>query len=70
MNSETNVPSSSATLGSTRPLEAHFSRVPEPTQLENWLELNEARILRHVASRRHTIRTGQQRITEYFTSIT
>jgi hypothetical protein len=48
----------------------HFSRVPNPTQLENWLALNEARILRHVASRRHTLHTGQQHITDYFTSIT
>jgi hypothetical protein len=51
-------------------LEDHFSRVLDPTQLENWLALNEARILCHVASRRHTLHTGQQHITEYFTLFT
>jgi hypothetical protein len=51
-------------------LQDHFSRVPDPTQLEKWLALNEARILRHVASRRHTLHTGQQYNNEYFTSIT
>jgi hypothetical protein len=65
MISEANVPNSSATAG----LEDHFSRVPDPTQQENWLALNEARILCHAASRRHTLHTGQQYITEYFTSI-
>jgi hypothetical protein len=50
------------------PIENHFSQVPDPTQLENWLALKEARILRHVASRRHTLHTSQQHITEYFTS--
>jgi hypothetical protein len=39
-------------------IEDHFSRVPDPTQLENWLALNEARILRHDASRRHTLDTS------------
>jgi hypothetical protein len=51
-------------------IEDHFSRVPDPTQLEDWLALNEARILRHVASRLHTLHIGQQHITDYFTSIT
>jgi hypothetical protein len=37
---------------------------PDPTQLDNRLALNEARILRHVASRRNNLRTGQQHITE------
>jgi hypothetical protein len=40
-------------------------RVPDPTHLENWLAVNKARILCHVASRRNT-----KHITEYFTSIT
>jgi hypothetical protein len=34
------------------------------------LTLNEATILRHVASRRNILHTGQQHITEYFTSLT
>jgi hypothetical protein len=42
-------------------LEDHFSCVPDPTQLEIWLSPNEARILCHVVSRRHTLHTGQQR---------
>jgi hypothetical protein len=51
-------------------LEDHFSRVSDPTQLENWLALDEARILRHVNSRRNNLHTGQQHITEYITSLT
>jgi hypothetical protein len=62
MISETNNPSSFATAGSSRSLEG---RVPDPTQVENWLAVNKARILGHVASRRNT-----KPITEYFTSIT
>jgi hypothetical protein len=50
-------------------LEDHFSRVPDPTHLENWLALNEARILCHVASRRHPLHTSQQHITDYFTPV-
>jgi hypothetical protein len=51
-------------------LEDPFSRVPDPTQLENWLALNEARIPRYVASRRNNLHTRQQHVNEHFTSIT
>jgi hypothetical protein len=40
-------------------LEGHFSYAPDPPHLENVLAVNEARILRHVASRRNNLHTGQ-----------
>jgi hypothetical protein len=51
-------------------LDEHLSREPDPTKLENWLAANEARIHRHVAHRHAHHSSGQQHITDFFSSTT
>jgi hypothetical protein len=41
---------------------------PDPIKLENWLAVYEARILSHSGHRHTHHRTGQQHITDFFTS--
>jgi hypothetical protein len=50
--------------------EAHFTRQADPRHLENWIALNEARILSQVTHHHKHTRTGQRSIEEYFLPIT
>jgi hypothetical protein len=68
MISDTNALSSFASSGLTQSLDVHLSREPDPLKLENWLVVNEARILCHVAHRHTHHRSRQQHITGFFTS--
>jgi hypothetical protein len=49
--------------------EAHFTRQADPGHLENWIALNEARILSQVTHHQQHTRTGQRSIEEYFPPI-
>jgi hypothetical protein len=44
------------------PLEVHFAREPDPRQLEDWISVNEARILSQAANRQHHLRVSQRSI--------
>jgi hypothetical protein len=50
--------------------EAPFTRQTDPRHLENWIALNEARILSQVTRHQQHTRTGQRTIEEYFSPIT
>ena len=50
--------------------EVHFQHSQQPIQLENWLSLNEGRIISHVASYSSQSRQGQGAITDFFDSVT
>jgi hypothetical protein len=50
--------------------EVHFQHSQQPIQLENWLSLNEGRIISHIASYSSQSRQGQGAITDFFDSVT
>jgi hypothetical protein len=50
--------------------EAHSTRQADPRHLENWIALNEARILSQVTHHQQHTRSGQRSIEEYFPPIT
>jgi hypothetical protein len=47
----------------------HFLQAPSPSHLENWLAVNEARILTHVNHHQNQHRTGQRHITDFLPPI-
>lgn len=49
--------------------EEHFRQAPSPSHLENWIAVNEARILTHVHHHQNHHRTGQRSITDFLTPI-
>ena len=49
--------------------EEHFQRVTCASHLENWLAVNEVRILTHVTHHQNQNRTGQRSITDFLTPI-
>jgi hypothetical protein len=47
--------------------EEHFRQAPSPSHLENWIAVNESRILTHVHHHQTQHRTGQRSITDFLT---
>ena len=47
--------------------EEHFRSVQSPSHLENWLAVNEVRIITHVTHHQNQNRTGQRNITDFLT---
>jgi hypothetical protein len=48
----------------------HFAKEPDLRRLENWISLNEARILSQVTFRQQNLQFGQHTIDDYFPPIT
>ena len=66
MASRTNAPFAQSQWFYSSP-EEHFRSVQSPSHLENWLAVNEVRIITHVTHHQNQNRTGQRNITDFLT---
>jgi hypothetical protein len=50
--------------------EEHFRQISQPTQLENWLTVNKARIISHITHQQNHTTQGQRTITDFLSRST